>query len=816
MRRRLRKMAAIIVTLAAIAALALRFGFAPEQAAMEDVKITNEDAILTFSEYDRTKLFSAKDTEFLTFRLPSTATAFRISSQLIVPSQEILSASLETEYGYRVEWSGDTIGIESPRTISHLQSVSTGELPKLGRLDGSPTLTALPVKSFEVDLEDRRNHTIKVRASPSGADQDNHRVLLRVSVKQERSRRKLAYFWQRMRGDKRDELASTSIFGSASLSDTEREALFQNRWTPIGPTGVEGRNFQTELIYSLKEAPLTSENADPNLIPDRNTLLVSEHFRAVVPILGPDLYTIQAIPRNPSDKLDALTMHIYDKQLRRHSFRWRSLAADSSTQVFLPHGLVEISAEHHARLRIRNSERDLLEPEPPVIRQWDVSARPASFQLTEPSRLKLVARKGSALSETFRVTWQGENGPVTETFPLVDERSAYDRLIQGSGDFTVWEKSEFILTPPEWATEVSVSADAPVFLQFFKRPRALVHKTVVPDDYMLDDSAGDRQPVWFSARPRDYRQRIEEETSILLLTQPRLPDENLDLATGTYHWEELSETPSRQGTYFLMELAEEEEIREEAKAILYARVPMNTTITLDQASSPATADFPSRRLIYQRSSEIPVTLHFSTDLGPLGPPHICSAARGEIPFPPIPFGAKTLTISASDRIETFINYLDVLPPTHRKRFAQEAMSDRTYRLIVEKRTTEREVCTVRVFTGLDQNVEHPIRADVEIAHLHSALNIGSSDAFTPLTRTFLLREPSLMQLATPVHSALDEMKLWQAFFIPLGEDLPIGEYSLSLTISGVDRCFLSVTKITGGVFNKTVFRREAIRTKVDD
>ncbi len=583
------------------------------------------------SEYDRTKMFSGKDSDYVIFRLPPTAAEFRISSQLITPTEKITSSPPNTEHSYSIEWSMRDDNSGSPQEVTHVQTSSPQQLPRFGRVDGKPSLSAFPVKSFEVELEERRTHIVRVRAKMQNSAIDDSYVVIRISVKQERSRRKLAYFWQRMRGDKREKLASTSIFGSESLTSKEREALFQNRWTPVGPTGIEGDNFQTTLIYTLREPPLASDIESPDVIPDRESLIVGPNFRAVVPISEPDTYTISLTPTTPSKQIDSITMAIYDKQMRRQSFRWKPLEQNLTTEIFLPYGLVELSTEHQAIMRIQDSEGHFLDAEPSVIRCWDVSKKPVSFGLPDLSILKLIARKGSAKAKSFRITWKSEQKSEAESLPLLDDVSAFDRLIQGVGDFTVWEKSEYVLTPPPWADSISVSAEEPVFVQFFKRPRRMTHKTVVPDDYDLEDLEGKKQPVWFSARPHDYHQRILNGESMLLLTQRRLPEENIDLATGTYHWEEISETPSRQGCYLLIDLLEDEEIREEAKSILYARVPLNQTIGLNQAQSPSAAEFPSRRLIYRKEGESPTTLTFATNLGPLGPPHTCSASRGEIP-----------------------------------------------------------------------------------------------------------------------------------------------------------------------------------------
>lgn len=75
------------------------------------------------------------------------------------------------------------------------------------------------------------------------------RMLVRVQEQRPLSERQREIGWERLSEREQEQLAAGNPLGPTLLSEEERLDLLVRRWSPVGPAGVQGRDYQRMLIY---------------------------------------------------------------------------------------------------------------------------------------------------------------------------------------------------------------------------------------------------------------------------------------------------------------------------------------------------------------------------------------------------------------------------------------------------------------------------------------------------------------------------------------------------------------------------------------
>ena len=88
-------------------------------------------------------------------------------------------------------------------------------------------------------------------------------VAARVYERMPISEQRLRTAWARLSPADRIELTRDSALPAAMLTDAERRRLIQNRWSPVGPQGVFGRDYRTRTLF-VREGGTTAAAPDVN------------------------------------------------------------------------------------------------------------------------------------------------------------------------------------------------------------------------------------------------------------------------------------------------------------------------------------------------------------------------------------------------------------------------------------------------------------------------------------------------------------------------------------------------------------------------
>lgn len=109
--------------------------------------------------------------------------------------------------------------------------------------------SALQPSAADATLIDFGRPAVAVRIRGSGRDPGAARIFARVQEQRPISERQLAIGWQRLSERDHAELTAGNPLGPVLTSEEERQRLLAERWHPVGPSGVDGRDYRQILFY---------------------------------------------------------------------------------------------------------------------------------------------------------------------------------------------------------------------------------------------------------------------------------------------------------------------------------------------------------------------------------------------------------------------------------------------------------------------------------------------------------------------------------------------------------------------------------------
>lgn len=169
----------------------------------------------------------------------------------ILTNAELKPGADDPRYGFVVE-ALDARGAVVWRREIHVRSIPLFVRDRGGRVVPHvflPERGALQPSAADVTLIDFGQPVSAIRMSASGSDPGAGRIFARVQEQRPLSRRQLQVGWQRLSQDEQEQLTAGNPLGPTLTSEAERKRLLANRWNPVGPAGIKGRDYLQTIIY---------------------------------------------------------------------------------------------------------------------------------------------------------------------------------------------------------------------------------------------------------------------------------------------------------------------------------------------------------------------------------------------------------------------------------------------------------------------------------------------------------------------------------------------------------------------------------------
>lgn len=684
----------------------------------------------------------------------------------------------------------------------------------------------------------------EVRVRRISAAPEVRRASVRVYERTPVNERRLAVQWERLTPEQRLRIAEGNAYPPALLTEAERTNLLRRQWKPIGPSGVEGRDYRSRSLFLLQE--LEGEPIDPPALPPGLFVDARHNGTIRLPERGGALVLrVEPVTHLGAASSGTLRLSWYGGGLARREQRELPWSAEApEIRLELGGGLVEFASDQPVAVRTflpdgteLTQETSQLRafvagPEAPVtfpvlhlpdgegatplrvdLRCLCFDAAPArGGQGGTPGALPAVALlAGPGATPVLRHELLSADGAVLRRgeMPIPVQPSPYDRLL-GQDPLALSEPAKLHFAVPREAAALRLSASAPVLLAGYNRPPDLPWRAMVPEDYFAPEDPLSTRPAWFGMRPADWEALLAANRSALLAVQPRPPEDDPELLAGRYDWEQF--VPA--GNWLAREVLVQREatpVRRLSLASIFSPLPEGGEVAAEfVAATPGGTATP--QLMFLRDQGGPATLRLEVDGRAVFSAQV-AAARGTVAVPPIPAGTRRLRAFAPPGTALYINQATPHPGALISRRAIRLVSGETVFEFEKRMPAEGEApeLVVAHFYGQPAAGEAPPRQEVAIiVEGGPPRGPGPHLGFTIRERLYDVRrgpEPPDVR----VLGAAGQLGPERILFLPFGPDLPPGLYRVRVRLSNGPEALLSLTRTTPGIAERRDIRREPIQ-----
>ncbi|MCM8854267.1 MAG: hypothetical protein LC541_00715 [Candidatus Thiodiazotropha sp.] len=631
-------------------------------------------------------------------------------------------------------------------------------------------------------------------------------VMVRNYEPEQYSEHRLDAAWNRLTRSQRERIARGSVFSPDLLVQQERRNLMRNRWNPLGPSGVQERDFQVRKLF-VRQGDL-GEPLDEQILPAG--LYMDGWHRATVPVPeGRARIRLDFTPvnREQMPQQESISIRWYGPGVDKRStstFVWTP-DHESFSQVY-DGGLLEIICSEPQVLRAYREQEEgwqEITPDSSYLRIYALdSERSIRFSVAHsgssatPFRLDLRAMVNGVeavdgIEHKAQYLLLGDDGKVLRQGRLDLQLipSLYDRLAGEDPSEQLSEPISFHFKLPTKVAAIEVNSQLPVWANAYTRPMELVRKVRVPEDYYRNPQETGYQPAWFVLEPEAVQQLVNGLRATALIVQRRPPTDDPDVIAGRYDWQEFRPEGHWRGRHLLIPRTTQLAIRDEALVTLYQPLRSGVEERL-KLRSPYGQVVLQPTLIYlnagRRREKVSVYLD-----GQLFHQVTLAGKQGQFRLPSLDAGVHRLRIQSTSDIDWYINYTDDGEHPLLRRFANQLEAG-GMDFLYHKKTTSKEVLTGQFFsTGL------VARAGISVKVEALERPIGPYREWSFTERFYDLRIPDEQKVPVLGTKSL-QADGGARFFLPLGEDLAPGRYRIRIQPEQGISGYLSLYRLQPG------------------
>lgn len=767
------------------------------------------------------------------FAIPAGATSLKISTNANLPT--VLAADPEVTWHYAVAYELlDASGQVQGQRIYHHRSRVThyarehGHDTSLAAFYLDDAIKPANTRNLVIDLADFPSAT-QVRFRTASKHELLTDIAMSIYARTPVAERKLDYLWRRLPQEQKQSLAKGLAYSTEFLKRSEQHQLLQNRWQVLGPKGIQGRDYHARKLYILKPMePVSSSDASP---PSGLLVDAAHHGVIVLPPPGAassgsihlrlDFLPLSASHPTPDQHGIHLTWHGRSPREQLHqTITWQETGARFE-HVFSP-GLIELKVfEGATSVQLFYREGDQYTP-------WTVEPRQSRMYLVQPEHpVEFTVNHIQHVSTPFRIDvrhvshstghvgdpavvyeWLTDKGAAVQTRQLVSTGaiSLYDRIPSLGLDVEVSDPSTSFFSIPNHVARIRLSlppAHPPVtmLIAAWNRPPDLIRELHLGSS--SEANVGDqRQWAWFPKRPEDAKDFVAEQRSYLLHVQPRPPQAQPALQAGDYQIEQYRPEGLWRGRFLFLPREPELPLRPEALAVTFRPLHPGRDQRFTLKGLPQLR-YLQPKLIYFRKSAAPQTVEVFID----GARHHhgrLAGRQGEIALPSLTTGTHRIRLHSEAGTRWYMNHIVSGGPSYIKRLAYR-FDTSELSFIYDRRGVSEETLSMRWYAphGNPQSARIRVQFDLAPTARHTP-----SPSWTFNERRYIFTP--LPGPSVPVLHAATRVDRGQAFFLPIGHDVPAGRYRIRLRLEQGPPGYVTLAKLTHGAFESRRFIGERV------
>ena len=655
-----------------------------------------------------------------------------------------------------------------------------------------------------------------IRFKLAEKDHNMEEVIVRVYQEEKTSPQKIGYLWNRLSHDYKKQLAKGNVYPHHLMIDQEIHNVLYKKWTPLGPIGIEGKDYYVRRLYIIKE--IDGERIQKEILPEGFLLDVFHHGIVSLPQQKSRIQFIFTVVDNMDHPVEkTVQLNWYGAKQGQRNEKSDSFFGDTFQldQTYLD-GLVDISVSHPLVLKVfqlKKNQRIDITPEPLKIRAYVSSInKPVSYSIhhsnhsVTPFRFDLRAffQSEGVSKSTVSYAFLDKNNQTIKKgkIPLNETKSLYDRVTDDISGIYLTEPARYYFSLKRQVKKIQFSSTQKVLINAYNRPYRMPKITRIPEDYhQYNLKDPERQPSWFAFNPIDSRLLIQKGLSHLLMIQFRPPEIKKEFNEGKYKWEMFFPESKWRGRYLLLDWDRKKPYRHELLNTIYQKIPIGKPVNIEFKQPAIGINVTSPDVLFIKKEFQRKSLKVMID-GRLLKEYYLTGRRGEIHLPPISTEKHVLEFDTIKNTSLYINGAGPGSKNIMKRLAKR-IDSKGLIFKYQKTSLEEELLMFHFFADFKQT--RPITISVQV-------NGKKAPHLTPLkdwslcNRQFVMT-PNRTSKFSVLFTKDKYVGQGQLFFLPLGSDLVPGEYTVKITLNRNNSGYLIFSKITLGIFEKTRFFR---------
>jgi hypothetical protein len=641
-------------------------------------------------------------------------------------------------------------------------------------------------------------------------------VVARVYRQKMVSNNELNSEWQRLSADKKQSLSRASVYQKDLLRDIEKQRLVSNQWTPIGPSGVVGSDYESRKLYVARDVEEDIVVNLPAVAPNGLQVYPDIHGVIRIPVFSEKIkLTWQAL--EPLDEKDHVNVEWWGHPSTRYQ-NWKINASLGSFSQKLDSGVIRVNASKHLVFKVWSEHnKALVEITPKVsnVRLYKSNTTSVGYRVNHLNKdntpFKIVLRTFEDLGEqkvSFR--FFGEREQVLKQGELVvtNLKSDYDRL-NLPVERSISDPSNYYFNLPRSVKRIEVFAENTVWIAAYTRPNNLAHLSRYP--YKLENSTNQIKdpPGWFFVRPINWKEYVTKGLSSLLSVQPRPPEIDPILMEGQYHWESFIPTGNWRGRELLVafdnKLVDSTSSAENKFKLILDASNLNSQLELESV-----VDFkgvegevlvtPELIFSQDQAEKLTITLwlddkvHFQKTV---------YSRDGMLNLEPVKIGKQKIKIKLNKPADILIDQLAKVEKGYNKRTAIQ-LGDAPLVFNYLKQNSE-ELLAFRVF-GEKDDVD-PQKLTIRIKGNNNT-DIGPFKSWTIKDKKYILEagDGAHAKVLYAKNNLLGPAKL---IFIQLGDDMPNNKsYKIEVELAQGEGGYLIMTRTIPGIFETREIKKQ--------
>lgn len=765
-------------------------------------------------------VYPVKPGEWLTFNIPEGSQHLRIISNAHIRKPDNITLQDNWKYILRyqlVDGGGKVIMDELYHHRSWLTSYRDEQGGVFfGNFYSGHALTPLDGRLILLSMM-AIQQAVSVRISFIRQSREVEETALRLYVPAKISEHRLAAVWLRMSNKDKEILAKPSVYPPSLLSETEKTNLLKHQWQPVGPVGVEGKDYIFRTLYVHKE--LEQERLDALMIAAGLQLGADHPGIIAIPEQGGELrIQVKALDGSPLSSPVPLQLNWFG---RGREQRWQRQAQwiPGSEELSFPvgGGLLQIKAPElvlvHAVLHTADQQQIEITPKPLMITGY-LASHGVDYQVlhvnNQSAALRIDIRQiydqNAVFSETaVAYQWFNRQQQVVNSglLPVKSTPSIYDRLSGEQKDLEVSDPVIYYLNVPADVSRLRLDTDRnDLMVNVYSQPYQYQKMSRVPENSYVSLGKKDWYPAWFLLRPGNEKALIKQQAVRKVAAQYRPPEDDPALLANRYIWEDYRPLEQTEARFILTERTALD-YRDEALASVYCRLSPNQ---LRRIKLKTYGDLPhvSPQLIYirPRKSAFNVAVHVDRKLS-LNRSAI--GQQGAFRLSELDRGEHSVKVTTQGGGQWLMNHVSACPSQTFLKRRVFKLENRQLTFLYTNEQSENQILSGRFYAAEFNNERSVIQVTIEPLQNLPPRKVQENWTFT--RRGYDIRPPQGVR-SIVLYSHGHYLNSGESFFIPFNRDLPKGEYRIKMMLKKGASGYLTLSQIKPGFHEQRRFYRE--------